>query len=76
MICSERSPKTLLRRTPNSRISLAGKMRNGEPYKVRVKRIADGLIKAKLLTKNRNSFEITPKGEKALKAVRDGAGAP
>jgi hypothetical protein len=48
---------------------LGWKMRSGEPYKMMVRRIADELIKANLLTKTRNRLELTPKGQKAVEAL-------
>jgi hypothetical protein len=45
---------------------LEWKMRDGRPYKVQVARTLDTLKKAKLITKNRDRFELTSKGKKAL----------
>ena len=45
------------------------KMRDGSPYKVRVRRALDTLNKAKLITKNRDGFTLTPAGKKALKTI-------
>jgi len=46
---------------------LGWKMRDGQPYKVRVKRTLDALKKAKLVKSDRDGFVLTPKGEDALK---------
>lgn len=48
---------------------LGWKMRDGQPYKVRVHRALDALKKAKLITKNRDGFALTPEGKKTLARI-------
>ena len=49
---------------------LGWKMRDGRPYKVRVSRALDALKKAKLITKDRGGFALTPRGKKILDEQR------
>jgi AAA domain/RepB DNA-primase from phage plasmid len=46
-------------------------MGNGAPYKEKVRRKSETLVKAKLIAKERGSYSITPKGEKLLAKLRD-----
>jgi hypothetical protein len=46
---------------------LGWKMRDGQPYKVLVSRTLRALKKTKLVIQNRDGFELTSEGEKALK---------
>jgi hypothetical protein len=47
--------------------ALGWSMKDGQPYKSMVKRRAAKLLAAKLITQDRDGYEITPKGRKALK---------
>jgi hypothetical protein len=44
------------------------KLYSGKPNKMKAKRAAEALVKAKLIKATRGSYRLTPEGEKALKA--------
>jgi len=48
---------------------LEWKMSDGKPYKVLVRRKLASLVKGKLITKERDSYALTPKGEKVLTKI-------
>jgi hypothetical protein len=52
-------------------VALGWYLKSGEAHKMQVKRAADALIKAKLITKERGCFALTDKGLKALKQNSD-----
>jgi hypothetical protein len=45
------------------------KMSDGKPYKVLVRRKLASLVKGKLITKERDSYALTPKGKKVLTKI-------
>jgi len=48
---------------------LGWKMRDGQPYKVRVQRALEALRNAKLITKSRDGYALTPEGKKTVERI-------